>query len=60
MQPIVGLAVALGAWPRTAQLHGYVATACAAAASEGKVATDEFTRKSVARTRAELGASFDT
>jgi hypothetical protein len=60
MQPIVGLAVALGDWPRAAQLRGYVATAWAGAGFEGPVAADEITRKSVARMRAQLGASFDT
>jgi predicted ATPase/DNA-binding SARP family transcriptional activator len=60
MQPIVGLAVALGEWPRAAQLHGYVATAWVSAGFEGAVATDEFSRQSVDRMRVELGASFHT
>jgi tetratricopeptide (TPR) repeat protein len=60
IQPIVGLAVALGEWRRAAQLQGYVATAWAGAGFEGAIATDEFSRESVARIRSQLGTSFDT
>jgi hypothetical protein len=60
MQPIVGLAMALGEWQRGAQLQGYVTTAWAGAGFEGAMATDEFSRESVALMRRQLGTSFDT
>jgi tetratricopeptide (TPR) repeat protein len=60
MQPIVGLAVALGEWQRGAQLQGYVTTAWAGAGFQGAVATDEFSRGNVALMRSQLGTSFDT
>ena len=59
MQPIVGLAMALGEWQRGAQLQGYVATAWAGAGFEGAVATDQFSLESVALMRSQLGTSFD-
>jgi tetratricopeptide (TPR) repeat protein len=60
MKPIVGLAVALGEWQRGAHLQGYVTTAWAGAGYEGAIATDEFSRESVALMRSQLGTSFDT
>jgi hypothetical protein len=60
MRPIIGLAVALGEWQRGAQLQGYVTTAWAGAGFEGAIATDEFSRESVALMRSQLGTSFDT
>jgi hypothetical protein len=52
IQPIVGLAVALGEWRRAAQLQRYVATARAGAGFESAVASDAFSRESVALMRA--------
>jgi hypothetical protein len=57
--PIIGLAVALGDFPRAARLRGYVATNWAGAGFEGSASSEDFTDENVARLRTELGASFE-